>query len=96
MEPVLDDAAARSLLGRRSPDTVVVTTRDLVQRAVSKSLIDRDEPEEASYADMLAKGYPGAQGTFGAEKALEVGPPRQFELQEATNPPQPAGRWRRR
>jgi hypothetical protein len=38
MEPVLDDAAAQSLLGRRSPDTVVVTTRDLVQRAVIRAI----------------------------------------------------------
>jgi hypothetical protein len=54
MEPVLDDAAARSLLGRRSPDAVVVTTRDLVQRAVSESLIDRDETRGSIvYADML-------------------------------------------
>jgi hypothetical protein len=54
MKPVLDDAAARSLLGRRSPDAVVVTTPHLCCQSqpakhsqgaeieVARTRVDRD------------------------------------------------------
>lgn len=54
----LDDALAREVLGRRSPGTAVVTTWDLLRRAVAQQLVDSAEAQ-LIYDDMLAKGYRG-------------------------------------
>jgi predicted nucleic acid-binding protein len=60
----MDDALAREVLLRRSPGTGVVTTRELVRRAVAQDLLDSAEAQ-LIYDDMLAKGYRGPPGLWG-------------------------------
>jgi predicted nucleic acid-binding protein len=60
----MDDALAREVLLRRSPGTGVVTTRELVRRAVAEDLVDRAEAQFL-YDDMLARGYRGPPGLWG-------------------------------
>jgi predicted nucleic acid-binding protein len=61
---VMDDALAREVLLRRSPGTVVVTTRELVRRAVGQDLLDGPEAQSL-YDHMLARGYRGPPGLWG-------------------------------
>ncbi|HYV01462.1 MAG TPA: hypothetical protein VEM93_03875 [Actinomycetota bacterium] len=60
---VMDDALARGVLLRRSPGTVVVTTRELVRRAVGQDLLDSVEAPSL-YDHMLARGYRGPPGLW--------------------------------
>jgi predicted nucleic acid-binding protein len=54
----MDDALARQVLLRRSPGTSVVTTRELLRRAVAQGVLD-SPGAQLIYDDMLAKGYRG-------------------------------------
>ena len=54
----MDDAVAREVLFRRSPGTSVVTTRELLRRAVAQSVLE-SPGAQLIYDDMLAKGYRG-------------------------------------
>jgi predicted nucleic acid-binding protein len=54
----MDDALARQVLLRRSPGTSVVTTRELLRRAVAQGVLD-SLGAQLIYDDMLAKGYRG-------------------------------------
>jgi predicted nucleic acid-binding protein len=59
----MDDALARDVLLRRSPETRVITTRELLRRAVAQQLVDSAEAQ-LIYDDMLAKGYRGPPGLW--------------------------------
>lgn len=59
----MDDALATEVLLQRSPGTGVVTTRDLVRRAVGQDLLDSVEAGFL-YDAMLAKGYRGPRGLW--------------------------------
>jgi predicted nucleic acid-binding protein len=61
---VMDDALARGVLLRRSPGTVVVTTRELIRRALGQDLLDSVEAQSL-YDHMLARGYRGPPGLWG-------------------------------
>jgi len=61
---VMDDALARDVLLRRSPGTGVLTTRELLRRAVAQDLLDSAEAQ-LIYSDMLSKGYRGPPGLWG-------------------------------
>lgn len=54
----MDDALAREVLLRRSPGTRVVTTWELVRRAVAQGVLE-SAGAQLIYDDMLAKGYRG-------------------------------------
>jgi predicted nucleic acid-binding protein len=54
----MDDALAREVLLRRSPGTGIVTTRDLLRRAVAQGALE-SPGAQLVYDDMLAKGYRG-------------------------------------
>jgi predicted nucleic acid-binding protein len=60
----MDDALAREVLLQHSPGTSVITTRELVRRAVAQELVDSAEAQ-LIYDDMLAKGYRGPPGLWG-------------------------------
>jgi predicted nucleic acid-binding protein len=60
---VIDDALARDVLLRRSPGTRVITTRELLRRAVAQQLVD-SAFAQLIYDDMLAKGYRGPPGLW--------------------------------
>jgi hypothetical protein len=59
----MDDALAREVLLRRSPGTRIITTRELLRRAVAQELVDSAEAQ-LIYDDMLAKGYRGPPGLW--------------------------------
>jgi predicted nucleic acid-binding protein len=59
----MDDALARDVLLRRSPGTRVITTWELLRRAVAQQLVDSAEAQ-LIYDDMLAKGYRGPPGLW--------------------------------
>jgi predicted nucleic acid-binding protein len=59
----MDDGLAREVLLRRTPGTRVVTTRDLVHRAVAQELLNSAEAQLV-YLDMVEKGYRGPQGLW--------------------------------
>jgi predicted nucleic acid-binding protein len=62
---VIDDAAARRVLAEIAPGVAVMTSRELLVRAVTESdLLDSAEAM-LIYADLLAAGYRGPAGLFG-------------------------------
>jgi len=59
----MDDALAREVLLRRSPGSGVVTTRELLRRAVAQGVLDSVEAQLV-YADMLDTGYRGPRSLW--------------------------------
>lgn len=57
-EAAIDDAAARRVLAELSPGTSVVTTRELLRRAVWNGLLDSNEAQ-AVYDAMIDRNYKG-------------------------------------
>ena len=57
-EAALDEAAARRVLEHRSPATSIVTTMELLRRAVGAGLLTSPQAQNV-YRDMLTKGYRG-------------------------------------
>lgn len=57
-EVLMDDAAARRVLGERNERLMITTTRMLLQGAAEQGIVD-DGEAQLIYVDMLAKGYLG-------------------------------------
>lgn len=60
----MDDAAARRVLAHIAPDVAVVTTRELLVRAVTEAGLLESAEAQIVYADMLAVGYRGPDDLF--------------------------------